>query len=292
MRSLVVLLFAAAIVFVWAGASAMIVGINPNIHNGTDQDAYDFHLEGVIKSTTTPVQVSDFVFPVSDIAGFNWAYDGGTITYLGDDLWHYSGGWSGTSPVAPCEWIHIGKYFDVTCRNTFVGLRGWWTNRDGNKINPDAGTPGTVPGTWVSDVALVGFEVDDGFNAGGGRPQTLTLENATTEAIMLMDFQGAISPELIPLEHLMEGDPLLERLEWDMVFEELNLMPGERATFNLNQITITIPPGGFLVMRGRARDWATGEYRFFAHAHEAHIPEPGVMALVGLSIVALWRRKK
>jgi len=292
MRSLVVVLCATLVALVSAGALAMVVGINPNIHNGTDQDAYDFHLEGVIKSTTVPEQIADFVFPVSDIAGFDWTYDGGTITHIADDLWHYSGSWSGTTPVAPCEWIHVGKYFDVTCRNTFVGLRGWWTNRDGTKINPEAGTPGTTTGTWVSDVALIGFEVDDGFMDGNNRPQTLTLENATTMAIMLMNYEAAVSLELIPLENLMEGDPLLERLDWHMVFEEISLAPGRPVTADLNALTLTIPPAGFLVMRGYAQDWDTGEYRFFAHAHEAHIPEPGLLAIVALGFVALWRRRK
>ena len=62
MKSLAVLLCGTIVVLAAAGASAMLVGINPNIHNGTDQDAYDFHLEGVIKSTTPPQQVADIVF--------------------------------------------------------------------------------------------------------------------------------------------------------------------------------------------------------------------------------------
>lgn len=294
MKALAVLLCGAVVVLVSSDAAALLVGINPNIHNGTGQDAYDFHLEGVIKSTTRPEQLVDFVFPVSDIADFDWTYDGGTITPIAGDLWQYSGSWSGTTPVKTCDWIHIGKYFDVTCRNTFVGLRGWWTDREGNKINAEAGLPGTVDNTWVSDVPLVGFEVDDGFlngNANGdAHPQTLTLMNQTTMPIMLMNYEAAISPEMIPLANLMEGDPMLERLDWHMVFGEVELAPGQPMMAYLKEITLTIPAGGFMVMRGYARDWETGEYRFFAHAHEAHIPEPGVLALVGVAVLALWRR--
>ena len=41
---------------------ALDVGYNQDIHNGTGQDAYDFHVEGTLQSAVPPVQIREFCF--------------------------------------------------------------------------------------------------------------------------------------------------------------------------------------------------------------------------------------
>ena len=276
-------------------AFALRVGFNPNIHNGTGQPAYDFHIEGVLFSQTTPVQYKDVVFdvPRGSIPGFDWTYNGSTLVQDPADkyMWHYSGSWSGTVPVQPCQWIHIGKKWDVHCYNVLMDLRGWWTDATGAKINPSAGTPGTPPGTWVSDVALLGFQVED-----LAAPQTVTLQNATTEQAQFKNFEVAVTSVEVPLENMMEGDPLMDGLSWvELVGDTpMALAPGGTATFDLGVAGVQVNPATFLMMRGYEWDPSTGEFAFFADLHESHhlIPEPGGLAMVGLALMAVRRKRR
>jgi len=290
-RMFVVMLILLSAPFALA-APTLTVGINPNIHNTTGVPAYDFHLQGVIMSESQPVQKDQFVFPVSQSipAGFDWSYDGGSITQDPVDpaMWHYSGSWSGTVPVLPCEIIHVGKYFEVECHNAFLDLRGWWTDQNGNPINPNAGQPGGTPGTFVSDVPLLGFDVRDQSS-----PQTLFLTNSTTESIRLVDYQVAVSATELPLSSLMEGSPELMSLSWTMLEDLVVIAPAMTLGFNLNAAGVVIPSGQFLVMQGFVEDWGNpGEYLFFAEIHEAHIiPEPMAVGIMGLAALALRRRR-
>ena len=264
-------------------AFALRMGFNEDIHNGTGQDAYDFHIEGTLKSSTPPKQLANYIYPVSPIPGFDWTYDGGTITHMGGNIYHYSGGWSGTTPVKTSQSIHVGKYWDETCHNIFVDVVGWWTDRDGNRIT-----------TNTSDVPLVGFDVQDHIlNPDVGLPQTLTLYNANPEVPMqIMGLQVATLPspgEMVELPDLVEDSEVLAQLEWtdfrnDSFFDVF-------YEINLTEAGFVIPADTFMVTRGYVLDPTDGLYHFFAHAHTSHVPEPGSMALIGVGLLALMRKK-
>ena len=125
MRTLRILLAVVCWLLASTSVFALDVGYNQDIHNGTGQDAYDFHVEGTLQSAVPPEQIREFCFslPWSPIDGFDWEYDGGSITPLGGDLYHCSASWSsqsGTVPVGPGKSIHIGQYFDETCHNVLI----------------------------------------------------------------------------------------------------------------------------------------------------------------------------
>ncbi|MFH1731716.1 MAG: PEP-CTERM sorting domain-containing protein [Planctomycetota bacterium] len=287
-----ILLTVAFVTVVCNSAFALKVGFNPNIHNNTGQPAYDFHWEGIVKSSTVPVQVATACFVITPIPGFDWTYSGSTFVEIAPDEYLYSGGWSGNVPVPHCSTIHVGKYFDVGCHNTFMDIRGWWTDASGAKLNPSAGNeepPGS--GTYVSDVPLIGFEVQDHILGPPG-PQTVTIQNATTEEILVRDYEAALAPRGLELMDLNEGDPDLDALTWNMLqATPITLTPGMTATFDLNAAGVTMGPGSFLVLRGQGAP-PGGVYSFFAHYHEAHVPEPGGFAMVGLGLLAALRRRR
>ncbi|MFC1633276.1 LamG-like jellyroll fold domain-containing protein [Planctomycetota bacterium] len=254
------------------------LGFNEEITNNTGQDAYDFHLEGTLKSETLPKQVMNiFGWPGGSIPYHDWTYDGGTITHVGGDYYHYSGTWSGSVPVPPGQQVHIGKSFEVNCANVLVDLRGWWTDRNGEKINPDAGTE-VSPGIWVSDVPLLGFDIQDNIPArltDPNLPQTVTLQNATDMEIEIASSQLAVTDRHVPLEELVPDSNLLNDLEWRDIpsLPPFSIIfPGENWTFDLREMDMVIPPDWTTVVRGEIWDPVSGEYRFFARKCQAHPP--------------------
>jgi hypothetical protein len=52
------------------------------------------------------------------------------------------------TPIPHCSVGHFGLFFNATCRNVWVNLDGWWTDKEGNKI-----------GDWP----ILGFEVPTHF---------------------------------------------------------------------------------------------------------------------------------
>jgi hypothetical protein len=267
------------------------LGFNEEITNNTGQDAYDFHLEGTLKSETSPIQVMDIfiAWPPGSIQGFGWTYDGGRITPAGGEYYNYSGKWSGSVPVPPGQQVHIGKAFNVTCSNVFIRLRGWWTDRNGEKINPDAGTK-VSPGVWVSDVPLLGFDIQDNIPArltDPNLPQTVTLQNATDMEIEIASPHLAVTDRHVPLEQLVPDSNLLNDLDWRDIPSlppSSIILPGESWTFDLREMDMVIPPDWTTVVRTEIRDPVSGEYHFYAgkcQAHSARKPfDPGNNGLV------------
>jgi hypothetical protein len=254
------------------------LGFNEEITNNTGQDAYDFHLEGTLKSETLPAQVIDIIldWPRGSIPGFDWTYDGGNITHAGGEYYNYSGKWSGSVPVPPGHQVHIGKAFNVSCSNVFIRLRGWWTDRNGEKINPDAGTE-VCPGIWVSDVPLLGFDIRDNIPArltDPNLPQTVTLQNATDMDIEITSPQLAVTDRNVPLEELVPDSNLLSDLDWRDIpnlppFSVI--LPGESWTFDLHEMDMAIQPGWTTVIRTEIWDPVSGEYHFYAGKCQAHL---------------------
>ena len=293
MKALRILLVAAVVMLLPTSAFALVMGFNQHIHNNTGQDAYDFHVEGLLKSAIPPVQVEEYVFAVSNIPGFDWEYDqaGSSITHLGGNIYKYSGGWSGDTPVKHCETIHVGKAWDEECNNIFVEVRGWWTDRNGNPITPNAGDPGPTPGTFVSDVPLIGFDVQD-----LGQPQMLMLQNATTEDIQINSMELAVTDQHIGLRELVEDSPALNTLNWTTV-GSADVAPGGDVVLDLDQLDVAIPlDNSELITRGYYEQ--DGVHYFFAHKHTSH-PEPatlvmlasGGLALAGGALIRRRRRK-
>jgi hypothetical protein len=257
------------------------LGFNEEITNNTGQDAYDFHLEGRIESETLPVQVMDiFGWPESSIPYHDWTYDGGKITPVGGKYYDYSGSWSGSVPVPPGQQVHIGKKFIVNCSNVCINLRGWWTDRNGRKINPNAGTE-VGHGVWVSDVLLLGFDIQDNIPArltDPNLPQTVTLQNATDMEIEIVSPCLAVTDMRVPLEELVPDSNLLNNLEWRDIpsLPPFSIIPpGESWTFNLRDMDMVIPPDWTTVIRTEIWDPVSGEYHFYAgkcQAHSARVP--------------------
>jgi len=267
------------------------LGFNEEITNNTGQDAYDFHLEGTLKSETFPQQVMDIfiAWPRGSIPGFNWTYDGGSITHAGGEYYNYSGNWSGSVPVPPGQQVHIGKAFNVNCANVFIRLRGWWTDRNGEKINPDAGTE-VNPGVWISDVPLLGFDIQDNIPArltDPNLPQTVTLQNATDMEIKIVSPHLVITDRHVPLEELVPDSNFLSDLDWRDIPSlppSSIILPGESWTFDLREMDMIIPPDWTTVIRTEILDPVSGEYHFYAgkcQAHSARGPfNPGNEGLV------------
>lgn len=274
MKTLSILLGIAVVVLLPMRSAALEMGFNQDITNNTGQDAFDFHLEGTLKSADPPIQLRDFCFdqPPGSIPGFDWQYDGGTITHVGGNVYHYSGGWSGTVPVPPGQMIHIGKYFDETCENTLVDLHGWWTDREGRKINPEAGTRERE--RWLSDVPLLGFEIVDNIPArltDPNLPQTVTLYNATNHLIQIASAFVAVTDVDIPLEALVPESELLDSLDdWRDFPSSPFLCPGESWTFDLSEAGLVIPPDWTTVIRAEILDVDSGAFHFYASKCQAH----------------------
>jgi len=294
MKALSILLAAAVVAFLPTSGFALTMGFNQDVHNGTGVDAYAFHIEGTLESSTDPVQLDDYCYlpsyyPGNEIAGFSATYDGGTITPMGGNLYHYSGSWTFSVPVPTCHTVHFGKYWDETCNNIFVDVCGWWTDQYGNPITPGAGTHGSG---LISDAPFLGFDVQDDQ----GYPQTLRLQNATNQVAELENgiVQVAVTDLDIPLEELVYDSPVLAGLTWTDIYVG-TIGDEEEVLINLTAHGVEIPlDNSVLITRGRYYVEG-GSYHFFADRHTSH-PEPGTLAmLVGgvfAAVVSSWRRRR
>jgi hypothetical protein len=126
-------------------ANALWVGGNIDVHNNTGQDAYDFHIKGVIKSTCPPT--------LGKAIGYVTLPDGNvlyppdptySINHISGDLWSFDAEWKWPFGIPHCSVGHFGLFFQACCRNVWVNLDGWWTGENGEPI-----------GDWP----ILGFEV-------------------------------------------------------------------------------------------------------------------------------------
>lgn len=135
-------------------ASALVVGINIDIHNNTGLDAHDFHVEGRIESCCEPTLLRQFGWvntPSDTFPNFNI-----TIADAGGGWWEFKAEWSSRN-VNPSDVGHFGLFFDVCGRNVIVDLDAWWTDQGGNRIDDPNGNGWPIPGFEVpagSDASL------------------------------------------------------------------------------------------------------------------------------------------
>lgn len=274
------------------------VGGNIDVHNYTGQEAYDFHVEGTIKSTAPP---SWHLFALDTPPDWSLGAGQPVITPLGGDLWDFSATWSGPTPIQPCQVAHFGLFFDVVCRNVWVDLDGWWTDQNGNRIEvPDNATGGTVPNAWP----ILGFEFPTPFSDPPAPGDTFRLQpdagsDQIPVEIIQMDLTtvrppGAFDDDAAWLPFLQQLNPRdMGALNWDSVGP---IPPPGPDGF----IEVPVDPLGFgdvLLVRTLAR-WETSngleEEHWFFHAHQAHVPEPLTVlgVLIGVSGLTTYIRKR
>lgn len=265
-------------------APAAVVSMWIQVHNGTGQDANDFHLEGYLytHSADPPRQTGCLVYPSG------WSETGVTIGPPEVVNWH-TNGWpitldfSGDPPIPHCSTLTFCKRWEFDGYNLEWHLRGWFT-KDGQKINPNAGNPGIEMDTWVSDVPLVSFRVDDSTG-------TMTLRNATTNAIGVGNFQLAVSDTLLSLEDEAPSSAAMNALSWVTV-GDFSLASGEQRVIDLVAMDVAPPVNQFLYSRYGVWDDLLGIYIDQGAIHEN--PEPTTMLLLGLGglgLVASRRRR-
>ena len=273
------------------------VGGNIDVHNYTGQDAYDFHVQGTIKSTAPP---SWHLFALDTP---DWTLGPGqpVITSLGGDLWSFSATWSGSTPIQTCNVAHFGLFFDVVCRNVWVDLDGWWTDQAGNRIQvtPTTGGP-AVDNAWP----ILGFEF----------PTPFSDPPAPGDVFRLQPDAGVdqIPVEIVQMDLTTVRPPgVFDDLDaWIPFLQQLN--PRDMGAFNWESIDpiprvendgfmdVPVDPLGFgdvLLVRTQAT-WVTAngveETHWFFHAHQAHVPEPltAMGVLIGVSGLAAYIRRR
>ncbi len=281
----------------------LIVGLNPDIHQGVANLANDFHMEGRIESgpdelnwAVPPVLVThiDGGFPQFEYTiepdptapGQNW--------YLVKARW-----WGREVPY--CNTIHLGLFFRVACHNIVVDMKGWWT-LNGQKL-------GEVPilGFDVQDQIVVpptpGPEPADPLPPQDSMPQAIRTQNASGLETEIIAMQLAVlesedqmnewlGPE--PFQELRDGGRQ-EELPWLPVIQPngaevdtqnpVMLPPGGEVVVTLNFdpsqpqpgfhpiAPIVIPPGGLLLARNLISmedQYGIRTYHWIFHIHGAH----------------------
>lgn len=251
------------------------------IHNGTGQDAYDFHLEGNIQEGFGQIVGTSVN---SAVPGFDWTSSGFNSRVDGT----ISAGWAGNTAVPHCSTIQIGLEFWIK-KNLLLDLYGCWTDVNGNQINPDAGEPGG--GGWLSDVPLLGFQVDD--NTG-----MLFEQNATSVTMDVRNLQIAPTSIVLDLSDLTAGSPVLGGLTWrDLTTPgtPVTIASGDSASFDIAADLATAGYANYVVVRGEVLDpndpTGGGEGTWHGVYDVHQIPEPSMLALcaVGGAAILLLR---
>lgn len=258
-----------------------VVAINADVHNGTGQDAYDFHLQGIVQGA----YAENYIYG-DGITPFDWTWGG--VTFTGNT---FEGTWSGSTAIQDSQTIHIGMRFD-TGPNYMYSLVGWWTDASGNKLNPLAGTAGGTAGTYYSDVPFLGFGVNDGTS-------TLTLANATTSAITYRNIKVALSSSAILLSDLNQSSTPMSGLTWYTADASGSTAAGASHSYVLPDLGMsalsTLNSSSYLIIQGEVFDSTigpSGDYRWFGEEHQ--VPEFSTCAgLLGIAalLFALWRRR-
>ncbi len=226
--------------------SAVVVGLNDDVHYDYDGVANDFHIEGIVHSSggIVPKVVKTVVFGDDDTG--NWKVAGYKLKRIGDEDWEFTLDFVTDGYIKYCQWIHFGVHFDVEAKNIIADLVGWWT-LDGKPLTTDTGQS--------QQVAVTGFEV-----AGEGTDKFFRIMNDTNLEINVNDLQLTVSTEEVPLEAMNvlglgrpgETSPKYEKLNWIDVSQYLpeTMKPKTSIQINLKEVGIVLKKGTYLLMRG------------------------------------------
>lgn len=299
----IVLLAAALALAGGVPASAIVVAISFDVHQDIPPPApspNDFHVEGLICSNSGVAPVvtmhDDAVFPQ-----FTYSI---VPAGLPDPCWFFfTANWSG-APVAYCTTLHLGLAFDVEGENVIFDLVGWWTLNGVPVGNIIGGLPnqGRTP--------MVGFRVQDVPPQPAGQfvrivngdvlppappfPVPIPIEVRGMDVVALPP--GGLVGQLGPnwLQEVRLGG-LQQTLPWvpvnnrnglpispmnplymvpDSFFDVFLEVPqiGEPAPL----FPITIPPGGFLLVRSQMafmNNAGQMENQWYWEIHGAQPPE-------------------
>ncbi len=248
-----------------------IVALNDDVHFDYEGSANDFHIEGSIYSSNGFAPTLNNVIIFGDPGTGNWSVSGSGLTPLGGDHWQFYIHFVTDGYISYCQWIHFGFQFEVSRYNAITDFKGWWT-LDGQPLRN-------------GEVAVTGFNVDD---YGDIRPglQTLRIMNNTSINIQYVSLEIALSTSMIPLEDMFitglgrprEVSPMYPTLEWIPVPNVPSLMmPDSFFDVFLEDFGIQIPPGQFLLMRGKQlMDGAPSksDWGFFWRQHQRDPNEP------------------
>ena len=175
----------------------IVAGMNVDIHqDNPGVTANDFHIEGVVESSRTPVLVDhiDDLFP--NFSHTIW--QGDPQCPVGSIWWCFSADWDGWD-YEYCTEFHAGLLFEVVCHNVMIDLVGWWTI-DGVRVGgagQTAAPPSDTSGYWpilswmVEDNIRMGVDPEP-FDPNG---QNLRLRNGSGAAEA-----GGFDIEIVALE--------------------------------------------------------------------------------------------
>ncbi|MCP4219261.1 MAG: hypothetical protein GY765_31800 [bacterium] len=235
--------------------SAVVVGLNDDVHFDYDGEANDFHIEGIVHSSggIVPQVLNILVF--GDPGSGNWEVSGYQLQRIGFEDWKFTLDFKTDGYIKYCQWIHFGIKFDVKTKNIIADLIGWWT-LDGKPVMK---LKRSLEGGEITDqyqqVAVTGFEV-----AGDGSDKFFRVMNDTNLEVDVNDLQLAVSAVEIPLEDMNvyglgrpgETSPKYKGIKWIDISEYLpgTLKPQTSVKVNLKEVGIVLDKGMFLLMRG------------------------------------------
>lgn len=226
-------------------SSALVVGLNDDVHFDYPGEANDFHIEGVIYSAggVTPTVTNIIVF--GDPGTGNWVVTQYGLIPDGPGRWKFYAHFETDGRIVFCQWIHFGIMFDVEAKNIIAELEGWWT-LDGVPLVDLLGENRQVP--------VTGFDV-----SGVGVGKTLKVTNDTNIPVVVNQLELTVSNVQIPLEDMFINglgrpnlpSPKFPNLVWhDVPGLPLTLQPGQFFEIQLINVGIMMLPGQFLEMRG------------------------------------------
>lgn len=286
-RFLILLIAVVGVTLLATNASALRVAWNVDIHQDKFLDgANDFHIEGVLESGEPPPGIED---PPELIAHFDGPFT--TFSYSiteavgGRPFYDFSADWedvdtdiypSGYIPY--CDWIHLGLEFDETCHNVGYWIQGTWTQDGVDPVNNP----------------MYGFRVEDQQIL-----QTITIQNASevdTE-IISMDLAALPAGSPFPLEDL-NADYFAAHPEfpWVEVYIPTPIFmsgdgEGIDSFFDVSIEDVLgrrLGPSEILLSRQYSSyEGASTDYFWNFELHEAHIPEPGTIVMIGCALVAM-----
>ncbi len=228
--------------------SAVIVGLNDDVHFDYNGRANDFHIEGNVHSSggITPTVASILVFGTPGTG--TWTVAGYKLTKVGPEDWKFVLDFKTNGYIVYCQWIHFGIKFNVNAKNIIANLRGWWTLNGQPLMLSRAASS-------YQEVAVTGFEV-----ATEAGEQFLRIMNNTNLSIEMESLELAVSSHEVGLDKMFttglgrpgEPSPQFPSLVWINATQFIPslLEPGLDAKFLLKQVGITLQPGQFLLMRG------------------------------------------